>query len=122
MPVKIDQDYSPPRLLLSGVITIEETDELLEAFSCHPDAVLDLADCTHLHTAPLQLLKLRQTAVVVPPADSFWLRCLGINQPFRSVEQSVVQDSDEFTNTEAKLAEQTATDSEQDDENWGLFE
>lgn len=113
MPLRIDPDFSPPHLVLSGVVTIEEADELLEAFAQHPDAVLDLSECEHLHTAPLQLLKLRQTTLVAPPADQFWLRCLGI------LAQSVAA---EAADNEEIPSEQSVADNNKDSEDWGVFE
>lgn len=100
MPVRIDTDNASPRLVLEGIVTIEETDLLLEAFAEHPDIVVDLSACEHLHTAPLQLLKFRKTPLLALPADSFWVRCL---EPFERPE----------------IAVQT---SEEQESNWRLFD
>jgi hypothetical protein len=67
MPVRIAGD----RLLLSGVVSIEEAEALRDLLSCHPGASLDLAACEHLHTAALQALFAARRAVVSPPADAF---------------------------------------------------
>jgi len=100
MPVRIDSDTVPPRIVLEGVVTIEETDLLLEAFARYPGIGVDLSACEHLHTAPLQLLKFRKTPLLAEPKDPFWIRCL---EPFEQQEDTV----------------QTV---EEQDNTWGLFD
>lgn len=100
MPVRIDTSSALPRLILEGIVTIEETDLLLEAFAEHPGIGMDLSACEHLHTAPLQLLKLRKTPLLAPPADHFWIRCL---EPFEKPEAAPQQAEDQ-------------------DDTWGLFD
>jgi len=62
---------------LSGVVTVQEAEPLLEWVQAHPNGTLDLADCEHLHTAVLQVL-LRTGAVrQLEPTDpdlALWLR------------------------------------------------
>lgn len=101
MPLRIDTDTAPPRIVLEGIVTIEETDGLLEALAEYPGIGVDLSACEHLHTAPLQLLKIRKVPVLAPPADSFWLRCL---EPFAEPEPEQFQETEEPSDTE-----------------WGLF-
>lgn len=101
MPLRIDTDSTPVRIVLEGIVTIEETDGLLEALAEHPGSGVDLSACEHLHTAPLQLLKIRKVPVVAPPADTFWLRCL---EPFEESAPAPPEDAGEETDTE-----------------WGLF-
>ena len=67
MPARIDGD----RLLLSGVVSIEEAESVRDLLACHPDAGLDLSACEHLHTAALQVLLAARRAVSSPPEDPF---------------------------------------------------
>jgi hypothetical protein len=67
MPARFDDD----RLLLSGVVTIEEAEQIRDLLACHPRAGLDLAACEHLHTAALQVLLSARRAVVRRPEDAF---------------------------------------------------
>lgn len=110
MPLRIDTESSPVRILLEGVVTIEETDQLLEALAEHPDAGVDLSACDHLHTAPLQLLKFRKIPVLAPPADLFWMRCLA------TIAAQPVTDTEQTAETEEGI-----TQDNQENE-WGLFE
>lgn len=75
MPLKLDTGVSPPALLFEGIVTIEETDQLLETLQEHPDLCADLAGCEHLHTAPLQALKMLKVPIKALPDDPFWKLC-----------------------------------------------
>lgn len=44
------------KLVIDDDATVEDAEALVELLAAHPDARLDLATCTHLHTACLQAL------------------------------------------------------------------
>lgn len=62
---------------LSGVVTIEDADELLQWFQNKSYTEVDLADLTHLHSAPLQILMSACPKVKSWPKEiglSLWLQ------------------------------------------------
>ncbi len=63
-------DYGPQRLVLHGIVTVDEAEELLEWLQAHPAATADLAACTHLHPANLQVLMAAACRVSAWPADA----------------------------------------------------
>ncbi len=57
---------------ITGNVAVEEI-EALEALFCGEGHVrVDLSDCTHLHTAALQLLLARQADIVAWPEGGEW--------------------------------------------------
>ena len=76
MPMRIDTTADQPVLILEGIISIEETDQLIEVLKEYPGIRVDLSGCEHLHTAPLQTLKILKTSIISMPADPFWEMCL----------------------------------------------
>jgi hypothetical protein len=72
MPLRLDTTAEQPLLLLEGIVTIEETDQLLEVLREHPGIAVDLSGCEHLHTAPLQTLKLLKVPIRALPDAPFW--------------------------------------------------
>ena len=52
MPVK----YRKDQVVLTGIVSVEEAEGLLEWFLKKPAGRVDLAGCTHLHPANLQVL------------------------------------------------------------------
>ncbi len=76
MPLRLDTTAEQPLLLFEGIVTIEETDQLLEALKEHPGLAVDLSGCEHLHTAPLQTLKMLKVPIKSLPDDPFWKLCL----------------------------------------------
>jgi len=77
MPLEIDSTVKPPVMNCSGIIAIEETDMLMEFFREYPDLVANLSNCEHIHTAPLQALKMLNIPVKAIPDEPFWKICLG---------------------------------------------
>jgi hypothetical protein len=67
MSARIDGD----RIVLSGVVSIEEAESIRDLLACHPGVGVDLSACEHLHTAALQVLLAAGQRVVSPPADEF---------------------------------------------------
>jgi anti-anti-sigma regulatory factor len=59
-------DYQKKKAVLSGQVTIDETDQLLEWLQRNRKAVIDLAACEHLHSAILQVLMSARPRCVVP--------------------------------------------------------
>jgi len=67
MSARVDGD----RLILSGVVSIEEAESLRDLLACHPRAGVDLSACERLHTAALQVLLAARRTVASPPVDAF---------------------------------------------------
>lgn len=78
MPLRLDTETTPPVLYFEGIVTIEETDQLLEALKEQPELCADLSGCEHLHTAPLQTLRLLKIPVKALPEGAFWKFCLNL--------------------------------------------
>lgn len=78
MPLRLDTETTPPVLYFEGIVTIEETDQLLEALKEQPELCADLSGCEHLHTAPLQTLRLLKIPVKALPEGIFWKFCLNL--------------------------------------------
>ncbi len=63
--------------LFRDVVSVEEAEPLLEWLQKKPAGRVDLADCTHLHAANLQVLMAACASVKAWPKDPFfadWLR------------------------------------------------
>jgi hypothetical protein len=59
-----------------GVASVEEAEDLLEWIQKNPKGKVDLARCTHMHAADLQVLMAANIAVAVWPQDEeikMWL-------------------------------------------------
>ncbi len=52
-----------------GVCTVEEAEPLLQWLQDQPRAKIKLKECTHVHTAILQVLLVANPAVTLPPQD-----------------------------------------------------
>lgn len=63
--------YLENQAILQDICTIEEVETLGEWLTNHPDGVVDLAPCAHLHTALLQLLLIRRPQGLTKPGDPF---------------------------------------------------
>ena len=72
MPVELTAGDDGKRILLQGVVSAEEVDQLHELLRDNPGAVIDLSLCEHLHTAALQLVIISRHTIGVPPESSFW--------------------------------------------------
>ncbi|GAA0709139.1 hypothetical protein Drose_21470 [Dactylosporangium roseum] len=57
--------------VLSGVVTVEEVEELAAWLRRTPEAGLDLRNCNHLHTAALQAILAFAPKITAVPDDSF---------------------------------------------------
>ena len=66
MPIEFKRN----RLIFRDVVRVEEAEALLEALQKKPTAKVDLAACTHLHTANLQVLMVARPRVSSWPQDS----------------------------------------------------
>ncbi len=66
MPIQFDAHTA----VCLGNCTVEEAEILLQWRQQQPDGQVDLQDCTHLHTAVLQVLLATQTPVVALPLDA----------------------------------------------------
>ncbi|MBN2232889.1 MAG: hypothetical protein JW781_08745 [Deltaproteobacteria bacterium] len=70
-------EYARNTATLSGLVGVEEAEGLLEWLQNHPKGRLDLAACTHLHTANLQVIMAAQAKIAAWPGDAeldAWLR------------------------------------------------
>lgn len=57
--------------VLTGVLTVEETEPLVAWLRNADDATVDLDACFHLHTAALQALLLFRPTVAAAPRNAF---------------------------------------------------
>lgn len=62
--------YGDKQASLEDIVTVEEAEGLLEWLQTHPDATIDLAACTHLHAANLQVLMAAKPTIAAWPADA----------------------------------------------------
>jgi hypothetical protein len=62
-------EFKRNRILLRGQVAHEQAQALLDLLLAHPAARVDLAACTHLHAANLQLLIAARPAVAAWPKD-----------------------------------------------------
>ncbi len=57
-------------LIAAALLTVEDAELLLEWLLKHPRGRLDLAACTHLHAANLQVLMAAQPQIAAWPRDA----------------------------------------------------
>jgi hypothetical protein len=69
-------EFKKRRVLLSGAIGVEDAEKLLEWLQDKGATQVDLAACTHLHPANIQVLLAAGTAVSAWPADADLARWL----------------------------------------------
>lgn len=62
--------FKKNRIVFHEVVGVEEAESLLEAMQGNPSSKVDLAACTHLHTASLQVLMAGRPAIVSWPRDA----------------------------------------------------
>ncbi|QIK36670.1 hypothetical protein GWK36_00150 [Caldichromatium japonicum] len=62
-------EYSDTQARLPEILSVEEAEGLLEWLIQHPEGMVDLADCTHLHAANLQVLLAAHPKINAWPAD-----------------------------------------------------
>jgi hypothetical protein len=62
--------YQKKTAALTGAVAVEEAEGLLEWLSAAPKRKLDLAACTHLHAANLQVMMALQPAISAWPKDA----------------------------------------------------
>lgn len=70
-------EYQKKRAKLSGFVSVEEAEGLLQWLQKTPQGALDLGDCEHLHAANLQVLMALRPKVAAWPRDmqlDGWLR------------------------------------------------
>jgi len=65
MPVTYDEN----KAVFDGTVTVEDAETLLEWLQDHQHGTADLAACTHLHAADLQLLMAAGIRIAQWPAD-----------------------------------------------------
>jgi hypothetical protein len=66
MPIEFKRN----RVVFRDVVRVEEAEALLEALQKKPATKVDLAGCTHLHTANLQVLMVAKPCIDGWPDDS----------------------------------------------------
>jgi len=62
----------------SGPMDVDDAETLLGALLEHPEAGIDLAECTHLHAACLQVLLVARRSILRWPADAAFAQWIGI--------------------------------------------
>lgn len=62
-------EYKKNRAVFSEVAGGEEAEALLEWLIKYPKGKIDLALCTHLHPATLQVLMAAKCSISAPPSD-----------------------------------------------------
>jgi hypothetical protein len=62
-------EYKKNRVVFREVVAVEEAEALLESLQKKPSAKVDLAACTHLHTANLQVLMAARPVIVSWPEN-----------------------------------------------------
>ena len=63
-------DYKKNQLVFSGIVSVDDADNLLAWLQNKPSAKVDLAACSHLHPANLQVLMAADCRVSAWPADA----------------------------------------------------
>ncbi len=62
---------------LENIVGIEEAEELLKWLETHKEGAVDLSNCSHLHTAIVQILMVARNPVIQLPTNAqlaLWLR------------------------------------------------
>lgn len=72
MPVNLVACNDSKSIVLEGIISPDEVDQLHELVNGNPGIAVDLTACEHMHTAALQLILQLKVPVVSPPVSSFW--------------------------------------------------
>ena len=72
MPIEFKRN----RVVFRDVVRVEEAEALLEALQKKPAIKVDLATCTHLHTANLQVLMVAKPSIASWPEDSELRACV----------------------------------------------
>jgi hypothetical protein len=70
-------EFTNGALVCAGTLSVEDAEALQQQLLATPDAPLDLAACSHLHSACLQVLMAAGTHVAVWPAEpalALWLQ------------------------------------------------
>lgn len=62
--------YKKNLAVFDGIVSVEEAEELLQWRQKNPKGKADLAGCTHLHAANLQVLMATRMAVAAWPQDN----------------------------------------------------
>ena len=71
--------FKDKKVILSGVVGVEDAETLLQWLQNHPFARVVFSDCTHVHPANLQVLRAAGVSVSAWPQDhalAKWLRSL----------------------------------------------
>jgi hypothetical protein len=64
-------------ILLKGDCPVEDAEPLLQLLQQSPAARLDWGDCTHLHTAVLQVVLAARPKIVTPCGDAWIAQWIG---------------------------------------------
>lgn len=69
--------YNDHSVQLTGMVSVEDAEPFLEWLQTHPQATLNLSECTHLHAANLQVLMATSARIECWPDDealAAWLK------------------------------------------------
>ncbi|MFZ4624138.1 MAG: hypothetical protein ACOYNF_07860 [Rhodoferax sp.] len=76
-------DYKKNQAKLREIVSVEDAEGLLNWLQNKPSAKIDLAECTHLHPANLQVLMAARCRVTVWPEDAHLRGWLETALPFK---------------------------------------
>lgn len=82
-------EYQKKQVVFSGLVGVEEAENLLAWLQKKPQASVDLSACEHLHPANLQVLMAARSPIKAWPADPLLTLILqsALSAPLASVEQ-----------------------------------
>jgi anti-anti-sigma regulatory factor len=66
----MSMEFTNGALVCAGTLSVEEAEALQLLLLATPDATLDLAACTHLHSACLQVLMAANAPIAAWPEDA----------------------------------------------------
>jgi len=72
-------EFKKNRVVFQDVVRVDEAEALLEVLQKRPTTKVDLAACTHLHTANLQVLMVAKPCIEKWPQDPelhTWLKAV----------------------------------------------
>lgn len=70
--------YTNDLAIFEGACRLNEAEPLYEWLKQNPNGKLDLTDCTHIHTAIMQIILLAKPLIVAGPADGkHWFASIG---------------------------------------------
>lgn len=69
-------EYKRNKAIFHDTVIVDEAESLLEWLQKNPTGKVDLAGCSHLHTACLQVLMASHSRIISFPSTSFFSTCI----------------------------------------------